>query len=288
MCGLFGVVLPQGSTADYTHDQTRSDQTSVDLTMLGLAAEERGVDAAGLATFNDQRGWLTSRTVGPFAHLVRQPTYRGLVGQVRTALGHTRAATQGGRTIAQASPLAVGDLLGTHNGDLDPDSIPRTPGRRTSQTTDSQLLFAALSTAHRGGRLRLARIVEVLSNARGRAALAWTDTTRTDGRVWLARAGLSPLAVLVDDDGAVWWASNPGWLREIRPHGDIRLLHEGTVWALTPRQGQVTVQHLASFKPTVRPYDDRISAIWRGFSPADRWNDQTQLRHRVSPTLRLA
>ena len=269
MCGLFGVVLPRDSTAD----------PRIDLTVLGLFAEERGVDAAGLSTFNDERGWLTRRNTGPFTDLVRRVTYPALTHGVRTALGHTRAATQGGRSIAQASPLAVSGLLGTHNGDLNPDSIPRTPGRRDGATTDSQLLFAALNTAHRGGRLRLARIVSVLSNVRGRAALAWTDTHRADGRVWLVRGGLSPLAVLVDDDGAVWWASNPGWLRGIRPHGEIRLLHEGTVWALTPRQGKVTVQHLANFKPTVRPYDHRIGAVWRGFTLADRWDDQTQLRH---------
>ena len=277
MCGLFGVVLPRDSATD----------PRIDLSVLGLFAEERGVDAAGLSTYNDERGWLTRRATGPFTGLVRRASYPALTERVQTALGHTRAATQGGRSLAQASPLAVDGLLGTHNGDLDPDSIPQSPGPWTGDTTDSQLLFAALSTAHRGGRLRLERVVRVLSNVRGRAALAWTDTTRADGRVWLARGGLSPLAVLVDDDGAVWWASNPGWLRGIRPDGEVRLLHEGTIWALTPRRDQVTVQHLASFKPTVRPYDDRISAVWRGFSAADRCDDRTQLRHRVHPAATL-
>lgn len=61
---------------------------------------------------------------------------------------------------------------------------------------------------------RAGRIVTILSRLHGRAALAWTDTAYTDrhgagGRVWLARAGLSPLAVGGDVDGGLWWASNP-------------------------------------------------------------------------------
>lgn len=278
MCGLFGVVQPRDSTADPQHD----------LTVLGLFAEERGVDAAGLATFNDQRRWRTSRTIGPFTSLIRRRSYPALTSQVQVALGHTRAATQGGRTLAQAAPLVAGPLLGTHNGDLDPHSIPQPQGQRKRDTSDSQLLFAALATAHRDGRHRPARTLSVLSNIRGRAALAWTDTTRADGRVWLARAGLSPLAVLLDGDGALWWASNPAWLRSIRPDADVRLLHEGTIWAVIPRRRHVSVHHLASFKPTTRPYDERVTAIWRGFSPADRSNDQSQLRHRVRPTAQPA
>jgi len=41
----------------------------------------------------------------------------------RSRLGHTRWATQGGRGLAQASPIAAGPPLCTHNGDLDPASI---------------------------------------------------------------------------------------------------------------------------------------------------------------------
>lgn len=88
---------------------------------------------------------------------------------------------------------------------------------------------------------------------------------------------------MVGNDGVLWWASSPGWLRGVRPDSDIRLLHEGTVWALASGRSHVHLQHLANFKPTVRPYDERMAAVWRGFSPADRVNDHTQLGHRVRP-----
>lgn len=145
MCGMFGVVLPPDSTVD----------PRTELTVLGLFAEERGVDAAGLATFHHKREWSTGRTTGPFTRLVHRATYPALIDRFQVAIGHPRAATQGGRSLGQASPLAVAGLLGTHNGDPDPDSIPHALGRWDLDTTDSQLLFAALATGHRGRRLRL-------------------------------------------------------------------------------------------------------------------------------------
>ena len=121
----------------------------------------------------------------------------------------------------------------------------------------------------------------------GRAALAWTDTSRPDHRVWLVRGGLSPLAVGIDPYGGLWWASNPAWLREMAEFVDLRititLLPEGSLWSVTPHQRHVSCARLAEFKPTVRTRDEAIARIvvWRGFSWADRADDKTLLHHRT-------
>ena len=276
MCGLFGVALPRA--ADPSTDRV------IDLISLGLDAEERGIDAAGLALRHPDGTWHTTRTLGPFTALLHRRDLLNSLPDATACLGHTRWATQGARTLRQASPLTSGSILGTHNGDVDVDSISHATRRNAAQT-DSQVLFAALATAHRRDRFDLARAVDILDGIRGRAALVWTDRTRADGRIWLARAGLSPLSVIYGGDGALWWASNPAWLRRIKPDGDIRLLHEGSLWAATPRHGRVDLQHLAAFKPTVRAVDVRIAhyAVWRGFGDVDRTADRAALRHRTLP-----
>ena len=100
-------------------------------------------------------------------------------------LGHTRWATQGARTLGNASPMTVGDIIGTHNGDV------TAPTTRT-EGTDSAWLFGQLD---RAGSIKAT--AAVLTGLRGRAALAWTRQSRPD-LVYLARTALSPLATAID------------------------------------------------------------------------------------------
>ena len=103
--------------------------------------------------------------------------------------------------------------------------------------------------------------------------MAWADTRDETGRVWLARAGLSPLAIARDVDGGLWWASNPAWLRKLStafalPLRSIDLLPEGTLLSASPLQASVRVQVRARFKPTIRARDQRLlpGAVWRNFT----------------------
>lgn len=132
-------------------------------------------------------------------------------------------------------------------------------------------------------------MVTILSGLHGRAALAWTDTSQAGGRVWLARAGLSPLTVGRDVDGGLWWASNPAWLRLLShaldlPFVSLQIVPEGTLLSGTPNASTVKLTEHGQFKPTVRPLDQRLAstAVWRGFDPADRHNDQARLFHRIA------
>lgn len=283
MCGLFGAVLP-------TLYPSAEISVSWCLRFLGVRAEERGQDAAGIAVCRPDAGWTVAKTLGPFHALYgnRRRRERLFLGQPVSALGHTRWATQGGRSIAQASPLTAGPLLCTHNGDLDATTIPWTAsGVNDESGTDSHRLFRAIAAAHTRGRGLTARLVKILSGVRGRAALVWTDTSRADRRVWLARGGLSPLAVGIDQHGGLWWASNPAWLREMGVHAGLQitvtLLPEGTLWVAVPYQRHVRCTLIAEFKPTVRRRDESIAAVavWRGFTREDTTYDQTLLRHRT-------
>ena len=294
MCGLFGVTLPRSYP---THLLDRGAA----LALLGELAEDRGQDAAGIAArhapIDGLQRWTLDKTTGPYRRLSRRPGFSRRLASAQTALGHTRWATQGSLDVANASPTRVGSLLYTHNGDVDVDTIPYAPTAPVAAAdrtgTDSAVLFAALATAH-CGRVNTRRIVTILSRLHGRAALAWTDTNYTDskgasGRVWLARAGLSPLAVGGDVDGGLWWASNPAWLRHLSqvfdlPFAFLQIVPEGTLLSATPQASTVRLSEHGQFKPTVRAQDQRLAptAVWRGFGPADRRHDQARLFHQVA------
>lgn len=300
MCGLFGMLRPDGGDAC----------PSAAILRLGELAEERGFDAAGLAWTDPAAGqdangqnrnrWQVRRQTGPFSELETRIDLDSL-DRATLVLGHTRWATQGGRTVLQAGPNSVGQVIGTHNGDLDIATLPA-DRRPVGERTDSELLFAAID-AHTSNRAGAAggsdELVDVFTAMRGRAALVWA--LRVDGeRVQLLRAGLSPLAVGYDNDGRLWWASNPGWLRQLDAEQHIGIhrivmLTEGELWQARVRQDlrrgrRVRMSRLSSFVPVVRVSDVRIAriAVWRGFSSRDAAHDKARLRHRIETRARPA
>lgn len=295
MCGIFGMTLPRNYPADLI-------ERGEALTFLGELAEERGLDSAGIAARyltaerSPEEQWKVTKAACSFRQLAHRNHLSFRLADAQTAIGHTRWATQGSRTTANASPARAGSLLCTHNGDVDIDTIPYRPVRSGPEATDSSVLFAALATAHQqGNRVSVRRLVKILSSVRGRAALAWADISRPGGRVWLARAGLSPLAIGMDVDGGLWWASNPTWLRRLSadfglPFQWTELIAEGTLLSATPIANTVTLNRRADFKPTIRGFDERLTttAVWRGFTASDQHTDAALLHHRVTHTPLLA
>jgi glutamine phosphoribosylpyrophosphate amidotransferase len=294
MCGLFGMLRCPGAE--------HRERASAAFVMLGVLAEERGIDAAGVALlrgrtdtapapegcarFCDVRfgGVRIVKAQGRFSRLWHPRLDRDL-DRAAVAIGHTRWATQGGRGLAAASPLLAGTLIGTHNGDVDVAALRARFGLRPGPGgTDSEAIFQALAAAGDA-----AGQVSVLSEMRGRAALAWADRAQPR-RVWLARAALSPLAVASDADGNLWWASNPQWLREAQQETGIRLtrlilLAEGT-YAVLAAGSRMKAADSRRFVPVARPSDVRYQApAWRGFTAADRLQGQRpeMIRRRVDP-----
>lgn len=289
MCGLFGVFRADGSECTSLLEM---------LLHLGVMAEDRGVDGSGLAFHLpgmdvgavSGAARLTDVCVGRWRVVKRSTRFRtmwrpSLTDDLNAAsmiLGHTRFATQGACGVtANASPLVVGKLVGTHNGDVDARELRSTFGVRGVGTTDTAVLFAALNRANNDPDL----IADVLTRMVGRAALAWSPL-HTGPSLWLARAGMSPLAVVRDTDGNLYWASNPEWLRRMASLGGIELakaptmLAEGMLVRVEMLDGRPQATLWRQFKPTVREHDLRINA-WKGFLPRDRAADRAASRHRV-------
>ena len=111
MCGLFGMILPRRYP---THllDPTQPLNRGEALTYLGELAEERGLDAAGIAArfthpLPEQDRWLLEKTSGPFRRLSRTGWLAGRLTTATTAICHTRWATQCSGTLANTSPAGA-------------------------------------------------------------------------------------------------------------------------------------------------------------------------------------
>lgn len=303
MCGIFGIV--RNESADHP------ERATAVLTELGKRSVSRGRDSAGVAfipmvttsssvpatrTQANSRvttlggGVVVVKDTETFDNVWRDKRDIPFASSSTLMIGHTRAATQGSKSDrTNASPLAVGTLVGTHNGDID-DSTVRdwlsANDKNSFGGTDTETLYRAINSvkSHRG------KVREILEAAHGRIALAWYDR-RLPGRMYLARGGLSPLSIAYDREGNLYWASNPQWFREIDAlfNGAIGfhstfLVPEGRLITVRFSTGTPVIDDMREFIPTVRYTDTYLpdSIVWRDFDKADLKADQDAKVHLVT------
>ena len=307
MCGIFGAIRcgKDQSSEGYA-------RLTYAFIALGIHSEERGKDSAGFAMLNpslDRRRHCTppskdtaaasETTFGDVTIVKDKKPFQELplrnwavpITMSSILLGHTRAATQGKTdNLCNASPIVAGNIVGTHNGDVDAKSIPgyRYARDEAFGETDSEMILIALNNA-RGDRRAM---TQVLRTVEGRAALAFIDRSRPE-RLYLARAALSPLCYAYDQDGNFYYASNPDWFRRVEadPEADITfseitLIPEGHLLTVDTFTG--IVEDVRRFTPVCREKDLRIMSIsaYRGFRKEDKAADLALQRHRVvSPPL---
>lgn len=301
MCGVFGLIRLGNPVPGAIERGTDV------FIRLGIKAEERGTDAAGIAALKASP--TSSVFVQPTAEQVASPLvtideavilkstgrftdlgladYPHLLHPSSILIGHTRAASQGAADdIRNASPLLAGALIGTHNGDIDTQSLANADqwDSEALSDTDSARLYQALNAARTDRR----DIVSVLRSVRGRGALVFIDRSRTD-RLYLARTALSPLAFARTGDGDFVWASNPDWFRQVQEEtlgavtfSDITLVPEGTLITLDTLTGEIA--DTRSFTPTCRQRDLHLlnSVVYKRFLYEDKAAFIDMHRHRVA------
>lgn len=303
MCGLFG-----GICVSTDHETTL---VAAVVTAMGKHSEERGRDSAGLAIAQprtatddtcDHTEPTTQHTTEAATTIDNVVTLRGF-GRFHTLpthtlptpevgavlLGHTRAASQGDvHEYANTSPLHIGAITGTHNGDVSAASVPLTQKARTHITgdTDSAAVFAALHAAANDRR----KMTQAFRKIRGRGAYAFIDR-RSPHRLYLVRTAFTPLCFTYDQHGNFYYASNPDWFRRVQNSNpdvlfqDPTLLPEGMLLTIDTRTGEPI--DARRFTPTCRPKDESIGEMtaYRGFTAQDKALDKTLRRHKVSQKL---
>ena len=211
--------------------------------------EYRGYDSAGLAVLNPATGHVdVVRSAGKLAVLEGELTRHPLPGTV--GIGHTRWATHGRPSEANAHPHRVGGVAVVHNGIienyLELKQRLQAAGREFSSETDTEIVAHLLDEALGAGAPTLvAALRQALAQVVGAYALV-VVSEKHPGQI-VAAKNASPLVIGLGD-GETFLASDvPAILEHTR---EVVFLEEGEVAELTPAGAKLS--NLAG-EPVTRP-----------------------------------
>ncbi|MGP9819932.1 glutamine--fructose-6-phosphate transaminase (isomerizing) [Salinarimonas sp. NSM] len=215
MCGIIGI-LGRDDVADRLVDALKR-------------LEYRGYDSAGVATL--QGGHIVRRRAeGKLRNLEVKLEAEPLPGHA--GIGHTRWATHGRPTEANAHPHATDRLAIVHNGIIENYRELRfaleDEGVRFSSDTDTEVVAQAVTQEMKAGRDPRAAVLAVLPRLRGAFALAFLFEGEENLMIG-ARRG-SPLAV-GHGEGEMFLGSDALALAPFTD--DVTYLEEGDVVVMT-------------------------------------------------------
>ncbi len=199
--------------------------------------EYRGYDSAGMALIDGQQQLRLHKRQGKVSELEKaqhEKPYYGVTG-----IAHTRWATHGEPSQANAHPHASGDRIAlVHNGIIENHETLReeliTAGYNMSSGTDTEVIVHMLHRIVEGGATLFQAMQQVVSELDGAYALAAIDQ-QNPSEVVGARKG-SPLVVGVGI-GENFLASDQMALRQVTDR--FIYLEEGDLVTVTPSSLQV-------------------------------------------------
>jgi len=218
MCGIIGIVGKE-DVADRLVDGLRR-------------MEYRGYDSAGVCTIHDGQ-LVRRRAQGKLLNLVKELAANPAPGS--TGIAHTRWATHGAPTAANAHPHATNELALVHNGIIENfrqlrDSL-EARGRVFESQTDTEVVAHLISELVEGGLSPQQAVREALPELRGAFALAIAFRRYPDMLIG-ARLG-SPLVVGYGE-GETYLGSDALALAPLTQR--ISYLEEGD-WVVITRDG---------------------------------------------------
>ncbi|MEN9682324.1 MAG: hypothetical protein RIQ99_624 [Pseudomonadota bacterium] len=218
MCGIIGIVGKE-DVAERLVDGLRR-------------MEYRGYDSAGVCTLHDGQ-LIRRRAPGKLNGLVRELAANPAPGT--TGIAHTRWATHGAPTAANAHPHATAELALVHNGIIEnfrqlKDALSAR-GRVFESDTDTEVVAHLLSEQVEAGKTPEEAVKATLPQLRGAFALAIVFRSAPDMLIG-ARLG-SPL-VLGYGDGETYLGSDALALAPLTQQ--ICYLEEGD-WVIVRRDG---------------------------------------------------
>src|SRR6478735_11839167 len=199
--------------------------------------EYRGYDSAGLAV-QTGRGLEILRAVGKLANLDAALAKSPLQGT--TGMGHTRWATHGRPSEANAHPHVAGKVAVVHNGIIENHLTLRreleAKGARFSSDTDTEIVAHLVDEALRGGAASLADAVrKALSRVHGAYAIAVVSSDAPDTVV--VAKDQSPLVLGLGVGETLAASDIPALLAHTR---DMVFLDDGDMAVLTKKGAELT------------------------------------------------
>ena len=226
MCGIVGYV---------------GTQECAPILVEGLRRlEYRGYDSAGLALHTGPagRGIEIVRAVGKLSNLEAALKRSPLAG--KTGIGHTRWATHGRPSEANAHPHVAGQVAVVHNGIIENHVALRreleSKGVRFSSDTDTEIVAHLVDEALRAGATRLVDAVRAaLRQVRGAYAIAVLAAAFPD-EIVVAKSD-SPLVIGLGNGATLCASDVPALLAHTRT---VLFMQDGEVAALTRAGAEIT------------------------------------------------
>ncbi len=223
--------------------------------------EYRGYDSAGLALHTragspgspGAGGIEIVRAVGKLANLEAALKKSPLAG--RTGIGHTRWATHGRPSEANAHPHVAGRVAVVHNGIIENHVALRRQleagGVRLSSDTDTEIVAHLIDQALTAGAPRLVDAVRAaLLQVRGAYAIAVLSSDAPE-EIVVAKAD-SPLVIGLGDGEMLCASDIPALLAHTR---DVVFLHDGEVATLTRKGAEIVTLEGARVERAPRRID---------------------------------
>lgn len=218
MCGIVGV-LGKGPVAELLVDALKR-------------LEYRGYDSAGVATLGG-RGIERRRAEGKLRKLELLLSAAPLAGNA--GIGHTRWATHGKPSEANAHPHMTDDVAVVHNGIIENfrelKAELMAEGASFTSETDTEVIAHLITREMRDGKDPVAAVHQILTHLKGAFALAMIFKNYDDLMI-VAREG-SPLAIGFGD-GEMFVGSDAIALAPFTDN--IAYLEDGD-WAVITREG---------------------------------------------------
>lgn len=173
MCGIFGIVTPDGRNLERQ------------LEALFLLSESRGKEAAGLA-LQDGREIRVVKEAQSASQMMQRPRYRKLMKQAAngagerplTAIGHSRLVTNGLDAIsANNQPVIRDRLIGIHNGIIVNDAKLWTKfGLERTAEVDTEVFLALVQKFRLSGSSLAEAVARAFTEIEGTASMAILST----------------------------------------------------------------------------------------------------------------
>ncbi len=209
MCGIVGYVGPRNSVPIILDSLRR--------------LEYRGYDSAGIAVIDAHGVLAGSKAEGKLGRLAERLVSEPLVGS--TGLGHTRWATHGRPSDANAHPHldCTGKVAVIHNGIIENYSSLRdrliASGHTFKSETDTEVLAHLIEENDTGD--LAAAVRKTLREVRGAYALGVLSSDAPDQLVF-ARSGASPLVVGIGENEMFVASDSPAILQYTRKQVILR------------------------------------------------------------------
>ena len=187
MCGIVGYV---------------GKRTAQNVLINGLKRlEYRGYDSAGIATLDDADKPHIARSVGKIAELeniLGAKPHDGHLG-----IGHTRWATHGGVTVANAHPHRAGNVFLVHNGIIEnyKELKEKLSSYKFKSDTDTEVLAALIDSFYTNGTSLKDAVAKAVKQVRGTYGIA-AFSPNEPGTIVVARLG-SPLIIGIGHDETI-------------------------------------------------------------------------------------